>query len=203
MARWRRPRALSERHDPTEPFGRESAARGLAHENNGCCPTAAAACLDFHTGGAVRTRGGALRHKLANPNGSTPKTPTLNLNDVRDAWRRGWGQTLHVADELTERTWAHIDKMAREGRMVIVNGDSGLLDGACSEGQDTEHSVALHPDRRVFEGKLQRLIMDPWCYRVGTNGLGRYRWIDNADLKRYAAAMHYQHAWTQRRSPLP
>lgn len=201
MARWRRPRPYSQRDDPSEPFGRESKARGLAHENNGCAATVGSRMLDFDSGGAINVRGGQLRHKLRDPDGQTGNTPTLSLNDIADAWQRGWGREYHLAG-ANERTWSHIVQLLREGRMVHATGDSGLLDGACSEGQDVEHSIAIHPDTRIYRGKRQRLVLDPWCYRQGSNGIGRYRWLDEDDLRRYSAALGHQHAWTRRRAPL-
>lgn len=198
MARYRRPRPLSQRDDPTEPHGNESRRRGLVHENNGCAATAGAVALDYHTGGRVQTRGGALRHKLPDPDGSTPDTPTLNLGDIQRAWRRGWNEELEIAGP-NQRTWDHIVAMVAQGRMVLVATDSGDLDGSCSEGQDTEHMIGLHPDTQP--GLV--LVHDPWCYRAGTNGLGRFRWLKRGDVKEAARGLGFQHGWTKRRSPKP
>ena len=186
MARYRRPRALSQRNDPSEPH--------IRHENANCSPTSGAAALDYHTGGIVRKRGGDLRHLLPNPETGVNPGTTLSLEDVRIAWKR-LGQVLTIS-----QGWEAIKLRRREGRCIIIQGDSGDLDRSCSESQDVAHAVLLHPD----DGPAgDWLIMDPWCYVAGSNGLGKWRWIDRDDIYAYAKALGFRFAFTRRQPKLP
>src|SRR3990172_12471426 len=100
MARYRRPRALSQRNDPSENH--------LNHRNNGCTATSTATALDYHTAGRIRKRGGALRHQLPNPDGRRPGA-TLGLDDAQDMFRKN-GQTLSLGEG-----WAAIKTRHNEG----------------------------------------------------------------------------------------
>ena len=196
MARYRRPRALSQRRDPTEPFGGESSARGLNHENHNCTATSAAMALDAASNGLLRKRGGDMRHKLPNP--STGENPgvELSLGDAKTAMAR-FGYTLWVAGypNASPTTWAAMKQRRAEGRLLIVQGDSGDLHGACSEGQDTGHAVVIHPDDGVSG---YWLVGDPWCYTTGTNGLGKWKWVDRDDVWDFAQDLGFLFAYTKR-----
>jgi hypothetical protein len=161
--------------------------------------TAAAMALDYHTGGNIQKRGGNLRHSLRNPDTGSSPGVTLNLDDAKEAWRK-FGENLTIAPS-GEEDWEHIAQRLNEGRMVIMQGDSGDLDQSCSENQDVGHAIAVHPDRDPNQpGK--RLVADPWCLTEGTNGLGKWRWISVESIKRYARKepLSYNHAYTRRRS---
>ena len=186
MARYRRPRALSQRKDPTEPH--------LTHENNNCTVTSAAAALDYHTGGAIKKRGGTLRHVLPNPNTGSSPGVGLSLVDAKVAWNH-FSQTL-VLDE----GWENMKLRRREGRMLILQGDSGDLDGSCSESQDVAHAIAIHPDDPPADKLDYWLVMDPWCYLIGSEGLGKWRWIKRSAVYNYAKKMNFRFAYTRRRA---
>jgi len=196
MARYRRPRALSQRRDPSEPH--------IRHENSGCTATAASVVLDFHSSGAIRKRGGDLRHSLPNPDtGSLPGT-TLNLEDMQVAWRRvGKATPLGPQTLLISAGWAAMKQRRAEGRMLILQGDSGDLDGSCSESQDVAHAVALHPDDPPPDKSGHWLISDPWCYLTGSNGLGRWRWIDRDAVYDYAKKLSFRFGYSRRQPRLP
>jgi hypothetical protein len=186
MARYRRPRALSQRKDPSEAH--------LTHENNNCTPTSAAAALDYHTGGTIKKRGGHLRHSLPNPNTGSSPGVGLSLVDARVAWGK-FNQTLVLDDG-----WANIKARRLEGRMLILQGDSGDLDGSCSESQDVGHAIAIHPDTPPADKPGGWLVMDPWCYLAGSDGLGKWRWIKISAIYKYASKSSFRHAYTRRRS---
>jgi len=175
MARYRRPRALSQRNDPSEPH--------VAHENNNCTMVSGAMALDYHTAGLIRKRGGDLRHKQLDQVGGT------DLSDVAYAWRK-YGQTLAIA-----QGWAGIRTRLGEGRCIILQGDSGDLDNSCSESQDVAHAVLVHPDTHSSGAWL---IADPWCYVAGSNGLGKWQWLVREDVYRYAAKLGFRFAYTRR-----
>lgn len=174
MARYRRPRALSQRNDPSEPHA--------THENNNCTMCSGAMALDYHTAGKVRVRGGDLRHKQPDQVGGT------DLNDLAIAWSK-YGQTLGQG-----QGWSAIKARLAEGRCIVLQGDSGDLDGSCSESQDVAHAILVHPD--TLEGK--RLVADPWCYVQGSAGLGKWMWLDSGDVYRYAAKLGFRFAFTKR-----
>ena len=186
MARYRRPRALSQRHDPSEPH--------LNHENNNCTPTSAAAALDYHTGGAIKKRGGDLRHRLPNPNTGMFPGVQLSLPDMEVAWKK-FGQTLEL-----DSGWADIKTRRAEGRCLILQGDSGDLDGSCSESQDIGHAILVHPDSPPPDKPGCWLVMDPWCYVEGSAGLGKWRWIKVTKIYNYARKNKFLFAYTRRRS---
>lgn len=186
MARYRRPRALSQRKDPSEAH--------LNHENNNCTPTSAAVALDYHTGGAIKKRGGHLRHILNNPNTGRYPGVQLSLDDAEDAWRK-LGQDLKQ-----ESGWENMKLRRREGRMLILQGDSGDLDGSCSESQDVGHAIAVHPDDPPADKPDHWLVMDPWCYLAGSEGLGKWRWIKRSSVYAYAKKMDFRFAYSRRRA---
>lgn len=187
MARFRRPPALSQRGDPSEAH--------IQHENNGCTATSAAAALNAHTNGSVALRGGFLRHSLANPDGRRPGS-TLGLDDAQDMWRRAPRRIGKASQTLLLGAgWAGIKQRRLEGRCVIIQGDSGNLDGSCSESQDVAHAILLHPDDGP---RGEWLIMDPWCYVKGSRGVGKWRWIDQDDVRAYATKLDYAFAFTKR-----
>lgn len=179
MARYRRPRALSQRRDPSEPH--------VAHENNNCTMVSTAMAIDYATVGQRRPRGGDCRHKQADQVGGT------GLDDAQVAARK-YGVTLTLG-----QGWAAIKQRRGEGRCLILQGDSGDLDGSCSEGQDVEHAILLHPDT---DPSGRWLVCDPWCYVVGSNGLGKWRWLDREDVYRYAAKLGFRFAYTKRQPPI-
>ena len=185
MARYRRPRALSQRNDPSE--------KHVNHENNGCTATSTAMALDYHTAGRIQKRGGALRHQLPNPDGARPGA-TLGLDDAQVMFRKN-GQTL-----LLGQGWAEMKQRHNEGRGLVIQGDSGDLDGSCSESQDVAHAIFVHPDTNLTGDWL---VSDPWCLAKAGIGLGKWRWIDRDDIYTYAKALGFRFAYTRRQPRLP
>jgi len=199
MARFYRPRALSQRRDPTEPFGGESAARGLDHENHNCSATGCATAVDAATDGAKKPRGGDVRHKLRNPNTGENPGVELSLGDAKAAAAK-YGVTLTVAGSpnASPTTWAAMKQRRQERRLLLVQGDSGDLDRACSEGQDTGHLVVIHPDDPPPDKSGCWLVEDPWCYLPGSRGLGKWRWLDRDDIWDFCQDLGFRFAYTRR-----
>jgi hypothetical protein len=175
MTRYFRPTALSQRNDPSEPH--------LAHENNNCTCTATAEAVRAATNNAKTPRGGDIRHKQSDQVGGT------DLLDVKTAAAK-YGVTLTLG-----YGWAEMKQRRAEGRFLIIQGDSGDLDGACSEGQDVAHAIGVHPDDGASG---YWLIQDPWCYVKGSKGIGKWRWIDRDDVYAYAKKLGFRFAYTKR-----
>ena len=201
MARYERYRALSQRKDPTEPNRGDTPAEGLDHENHNCQPTGAAAGLEHHTHGKVKKRGGDLRHLLPKPDTGSLPGVELNLHDMKVAWAKLGFKLIIAGEEALAKNritgWKGIKQRRAEGRFLLVIGDSGELDGACSEGQDTGHLIAVHPDDPPAIHSGDWLTMDPWCYRAGTKGLGKWRWLDRDDVWDFSRRLDFEFAYTR------
>lgn len=177
MVSYFRPVPLSQLHDPSEPH--------LAHERMNCTCAVCATAVRAATSGAKQPRGGDIRHKQPDQVGGT------DLNDITIAAAK-YGVKLtkgHGKAEMIQRR--------REGRFLILQGDSGELDGSCSEGQDTAHAVGVHPDDNPPASHSgDWLIGDPWCHIKGTNR-GKWRWLDRDDVFAYARRSDFWFVYTK------
>lgn len=167
------PEFRPQRDDPTEPH--------IAHENNNCTMTSGAMCLEYQTQGRVKVWGGTLRHRQYDQDGGT------GLDDLKVAWAT-FGETLHIS---VLHTWSAVLARLAEGRMVILQGDSGDLDSSCSEVQDVAHAIAVHPHARPGF----RLSADPWCRD--------WKFLPESQLRTYASKLNFQFAFTKILAELP
>jgi hypothetical protein len=75
-----------------------------------CMGGAGSVALDAHTGGRIRTSPGRIHDLQSDMSGG------IGVNDVADAWYRGWGETLLTPDY---QSWGDVIAALRARRHVI------------------------------------------------------------------------------------
>lgn len=124
----------------------------LANQN---CRMASIACgLDFDTLGAKKSTGGKMRTFTADQSGGT------DSGDAREAWSKGYKETLTVRDG---NGWGQVLVDLKAGRLVHLDVWHALLKGspACVSGEGRYgHTIAVAPEQAA-DGKW--LVSDPWC----------------------------------------
>jgi hypothetical protein len=107
--------------------------------------------LDFHTVGVLTSTGGKMRSFTKDQTGGT------DSGDAKEAWNRGYAQTLLIRDG---NTWAQA--LADLGRGHLINLDvwHEATQGPCLSGSGRYgHNMAVAPEK----SGTRWLVSDPWC----------------------------------------
>lgn len=161
----------------------------LANSN---CRMASIACgLDFDTLGRKKSTGGTMRTFTADQLGGT------DSGDAREAWSKGYQETLTVRDG---NGWGQVLVDLKAGRLVHLDVWHANLAGAgvCVSGEGRYgHTVAVAPEQHT-DGRW--LVSDPWCLPA------KWVWVSEKTLRLAAeewGSRVFNNATRGRRTPLP
>jgi len=124
---------------------------GSALANSNCRMASIATGLDYETGGGKTSSGSAMRASQDDQSGGT------DSGDAKQAWSRGYAQTLIVRDGATfDQALADL----RSGALVHLDVWHAATGGPCLSGTGAYgHTMAVLPD--CSSGSW--LVADPWC----------------------------------------
>lgn len=147
---------------------------GSAQQGSNCTAASLANGAREETDGAHDHSGAFMRAKVAKSEETNPESPGWSLSDADLAARRDG-----VPFDRGSGGWAGVDKARREGKGVLLQGDSDQFEnGTCSGRFDGDHAVYVHPETRTRDGRDEWLLGDPIC--------SDWRWEREATLKAYA-----------------
>jgi hypothetical protein len=163
---------------------------GSSLQNANCRMTAIAVGLDFDTLGKKKSSGGKMRGYTTDQSGGT------DSSDAREAWVKGYKETLIVRDG---QPWNEALEDLRDGRLVHLDvWHAGLAGASCVSGEGRYgHSIAVAPEHNSAG---QWLVSDPWCKP------GRWTWISERTLRLAAedwGSRVFNRSTKGRSSPLP
>jgi hypothetical protein len=106
--------------------------------------------LDYESDGAKKATASKMRSYTSDQSGGT------DSGDAREAWDRGYDESLDVEDG---KTFSDAIASLRAGRMVHLDvWHKTLADGCISGSGEYGHTIAVVPD---YNGEW--LVGDPWC----------------------------------------
>ena len=140
---------------------------GSSLANSNCRMASIAMGLDYQTAGAETATAAAMRTYTDDQSGGT------GSDDARQAWARGWDESLRVMDGYT---FADVVDDLRAGRVVHLDVWASSVGEVCLSGSgEYGHTIAVLPDYNA-DGWA---VGDPWC-------TGGYARVLEADLRRGA-----------------
>lgn len=143
-----------------------------SHDLLNCTMATASIALDRHTLGRKRSTPPAMRAFSGDTSGGT------SIYDAAAAWRKGYGETLDLAPNIS---WDAFKAKVKSGRGALVAGDCHWLNGKqnCPGGLNENHSIYVNEVRS--DGQF--LIYDPSQRQEEAGGR---RVISETTLKAYA-----------------
>jgi hypothetical protein len=155
-----------------------------SHKFNNCTMAVGATAADYHSGGRVKVRAGDMRHH------QDDQVLGTDLRDLAKAWDF-YGLDLVAM----QNGWDGVIENLKEGRMILLPGKSGLLRGACSQSQRTEHMIGLHPrgKRELVGDKIY--AYDPYCKPA------KWVYMDRPMVRAFYESLGWPYGITRRREP--
>lgn len=142
---------------------------GSSLANSNCRMASICMGLDYHTGGSKTATASKMRTYTSDQSGGT------DSGDAKEAWDRGYDQSLDVEDG---KTFSDAIASLREGRVVHLDVWHASMNDGCISGSGAYgHTIAVLPD---YNGEW--MVGDPWCQETSSNTDGWLR-VPESKLK--------------------